>query len=456
MSTNPHAQTGPSAEAMARRLEELRAMGDPPGFDPAYGEPAAPAAEPPPSRMGRALVVGGVVLASALIAIPVRSLLFEDPAPVASARGPDAERIAGPFEVADAPPPTAEAEVAPPTTTAAAAPPDTALAAEAAPVAIEAVASSGDLPIVAIVETPRREPVAMAEAPAAAEPPAAESPAAILAEVRVPEIDPPPALDVALTVAPPAETPAAAEPVIVAALEPVAIEPVVAVEIPPAEIVPAQAMAEAAAPVPPEVAPEASATAPATLAVALAEPAPEAPPAVVARVEAAPAVPEPSAPVPAPLPAPVAVPAPVAQAPALDMPETTGNTARGHPHRTRTAALGSPSLAPATPPAPPMPAVEASLPPDQADDVDDAWLLSRARGLIEQGDISGARLVLEHALHAGSSRAAFHLAETYDPRILASWRALGIRGDAKRARELYAKASERGIAGSRERLLGLK
>jgi len=60
------------------------------------------------------------------------------------------------------------------------------------------------------------------------------------------------------------------------------------------------------------------------------------------------------------------------------------------------------------------------------------------------------------ATGAGSRRAAFHLAETYDPRVLAQWRALGIRGDANRARELYARASESGVAGSQERLLGLK
>jgi TPR repeat protein len=88
--------------------------------------------------------------------------------------------------------------------------------------------------------------------------------------------------------------------------------------------------------------------------------------------------------------------------------------------------------------------------------VDGDWLLARAQGLITQGDISGARLLLEHALQAGNHRAAFLLAETYDPQILASWRALGLKGDPKRARELYTRAAAGGIAASDERLRGLE
>jgi hypothetical protein len=233
-----------------------------------------------------------------------------------------------------------------------------------------------------------------------------------LAEVHLPEVDAPAALALPVAAAPP---PAA--PVGDPAVETAAVEPR------PAEAPPAEAL-------PPDV-------------VLAAVEAPQAP-----VIDATPA-------------AAIVAQAPRLETPEPDIPETTGNTmvSRGpaEPRRTRTAALGSP-MSPAAPAhqATPMPPVDVAKAPPETPEVDDGWLLARARGLVEQGDISGARLVLEHALNAGSRRAAFHLAETYDPRVLASWRALGIRGDANRARELYARASEGGVAGSRERLLGLK
>ena len=54
--------------------------------------------------------------------------------------------------------------------------------------------------------------------------------------------------------------------------------------------------------------------------------------------------------------------------------------------------------------------------------VDEQRLLARANALLRQADISGARPLLEHALERGSARAAFMLAETYDARVLQSWR----------------------------------
>src|SRR5260370_1312617 len=54
--------------------------------------------------------------------------------------------------------------------------------------------------------------------------------------------------------------------------------------------------------------------------------------------------------------------------------------------------------------------------------VDEQRLLARANALLRQGDISGTRLLLEHALERGSPRAAFMLAETYDARVLRSSR----------------------------------
>jgi len=83
-------------------------------------------------------------------------------------------------------------------------------------------------------------------------------------------------------------------------------------------------------------------------------------------------------------------------------------------------------------------------------------LLARTEGLIREGDIIGARLLLEHALQGGSPQAAFVLAETYDPHRLSAWRTLGIRADPARARELYVRAYEGGISQAKARADALR
>jgi hypothetical protein len=87
---------------------------------------------------------------------------------------------------------------------------------------------------------------------------------------------------------------------------------------------------------------------------------------------------------------------------------------------------------------------------------DEQRLLARASALLRQADISGARPLLEHALERGSARAAFMLAETYDARVLQSWRARGISGDLTKARELYERAQAGGIEDAKERIEALK
>jgi DNA repair exonuclease SbcCD ATPase subunit len=82
-------------------------------------------------------------------------------------------------------------------------------------------------------------------------------------------------------------------------------------------------------------------------------------------------------------------------------------------------------------------------------------LLTRANLFLSQGDISSARVVLERAIEMGSAEAGFRLAETYDPRVLASWRTLGTRGDPARARELYARAYAEGIQQAKDRMNAL-
>jgi hypothetical protein len=84
--------------------------------------------------------------------------------------------------------------------------------------------------------------------------------------------------------------------------------------------------------------------------------------------------------------------------------------------------------------------------------VDEQRLLARANALLRQADISGARPLLQLALERGSARAAFMLAETYDARVLQSWRTSGISGDRTKARELYERAQAGGIEDAKERI----
>lgn len=86
----------------------------------------------------------------------------------------------------------------------------------------------------------------------------------------------------------------------------------------------------------------------------------------------------------------------------------------------------------------------------------DDRLTARADALLRNGDVSGARLLLERSMETGNARAAFLLAETFDPNILSRLGVLGIRGDAARARELYAKALALGIAQAGERMEALR
>ncbi len=83
-------------------------------------------------------------------------------------------------------------------------------------------------------------------------------------------------------------------------------------------------------------------------------------------------------------------------------------------------------------------------------------LVRRADALIQSGDVSGARLLLERSMEVGNAQAAFRLAETFDPNVLARLGALGIRPDPARARDLYARALALGIRQAGERMQALK
>jgi hypothetical protein len=80
-----------------------------------------------------------------------------------------------------------------------------------------------------------------------------------------------------------------------------------------------------------------------------------------------------------------------------------------------------------------------------------------AHGLIAlaDGDVAGARAFLERAAEAGDSRALVVLGDTYDSATLARLGALGIRGDATRAHDYYARALAAGVGAARQRIAAL-
>ncbi|MGD0641383.1 MAG: hypothetical protein ABSC22_11605 [Roseiarcus sp.] len=88
----------------------------------------------------------------------------------------------------------------------------------------------------------------------------------------------------------------------------------------------------------------------------------------------------------------------------------------------------------------------------------DVALRLRGQGLVAlaDGDISGARAFLERAAEAGDARAILVLGDTYDPTTLARMGAVGLKGDAAKARDYYARALSAGLAAARNRIASLE
>jgi len=80
-----------------------------------------------------------------------------------------------------------------------------------------------------------------------------------------------------------------------------------------------------------------------------------------------------------------------------------------------------------------------------------------ALGLVAlaDGDVAGARAFLERAADEGDTRALMVLGDTYDPATLTRLGAVGIRGDAGRARDYYARALAAGVGAARQRIAAL-
>jgi hypothetical protein len=85
-----------------------------------------------------------------------------------------------------------------------------------------------------------------------------------------------------------------------------------------------------------------------------------------------------------------------------------------------------------------------------------ANLLKRGRYLLSIGDIAPARLLLERAADANEASAAFDLAGTYDPAVLARSHVSGIAPDLAMARMWYEKALKLGHSEAQQRLAQLQ
>ena len=136
---------------------------------------------------------------------------------------------------------------------------------------------------------------------------------------------------------------------------------------------------------------------------------------------------------------------------------------RGQPRPTRPRSTSSRS--PCGPPArrrrtPPSPTRAIALTPTSRDKAGASGeaLRLRAEGLVALagGDFAGARALLERAAEAGDARALLVLGDTYDPATLARMGALGLKGDAARARDYYARALSPASTAARERIAALE
>ncbi|HLH86904.1 MAG TPA: hypothetical protein VKX28_00485 [Xanthobacteraceae bacterium] len=203
--------------------------------------------------------------------------------------------------------------------------------------------------------------------------------------------------------------------------------------------------------------------APASYALATAEPAAEAPKPPVDEPPPAPAQtqtqsqaqsPAPSqtpAPAPAQTPTPAARVVPVVRVPAWPS-DAHGSDAPPPPRAAPALASLPPAAAPQASPAPepPAPTPEPAM---NAQEID--LLLKQGKQFIEVGDLATARTVLQRAADAGVAPAALALAETYDPAVLAREGVRGLNGDVAEARRWYTRALALGSAEAGRRLAAM-
>jgi hypothetical protein len=84
-----------------------------------------------------------------------------------------------------------------------------------------------------------------------------------------------------------------------------------------------------------------------------------------------------------------------------------------------------------------------------------AVMVKRGETLFENGDIAGARLLLQRAAEGGDQTAAMAMAATYDPVVMTNLAVRGVAADVEKARFWYEKAREYGSKEAPQRLESL-
>jgi hypothetical protein len=117
---------------------------------------------------------------------------------------------------------------------------------------------------------------------------------------------------------------------------------------------------------------------------------------------------------------------------------------------TATPMVAAPTAPPPRGGAPPLPVVR-NLDPREI-----ASFLSRAQELITAGDLQSARLLLRRAAEAQNARAAFALAQTYDPAVLKQYGASAPPAEVATARSWYERARDWGSPDAQRQLDALE
>jgi hypothetical protein len=108
-----------------------------------------------------------------------------------------------------------------------------------------------------------------------------------------------------------------------------------------------------------------------------------------------------------------------------------------------------------TPEAPPPPLIMPTAPSSMTPAEQEA-LLNRVSSLLGQGDVGAARAVLNRLVRENNAKAAFILAQSYDPVVLSQGRVVGMRANSELARSLYEQALRGGVTEARAALDTLK
>ena len=290
---------------------------------------------------------------------------------------------------------------------------------------------------------PSMEPPApRAEAPAAARSPQPDAAAASSAANPVVEPDaaaPMPRPEPAIAREPPAAVPAPDTPSPAPVADAASAPAVAAQPEPPREATPSPAAETPALP-PPPVAPGAAEAPLSNLTVSAEPPRETAPP--------APAPPSASHDS-------MDAAAPAAPTPAPAEPDASKPASQDESHMASSATKTE-----ITPPQPVVPApLVTNVRPPLSAKIDSALadqLVRRADAMLQQGDISAARLLYERAADTGSGPAATAMGKTFDPVFLAEIGAVGLQPDPARAASWYGRGSSLGDPEARTRLQALQ